>query len=182
MQQTLERLGEFLASCPPAIPPEAAAVIARVGPEDLVVETSSPLDPARLAAALARDAPQKPGFKPKGFWYAVGPDWLEFDLTSGSRPPRLGFVYRLRRGPEPVLKVSGPGDVEAMGRLGLLLRRDEFTLVDWAAVGAAYAGFELAWFDRAWAEDHGMTWAAMFDAPSGCAWRPGVVEIVGPLT
>lgn len=153
---------------------EDRRIMELVGDGDRVVETAAAFDVTRMDAELVGASAQRKSFKPKGFWYGIGPGWLEFTIGEGGS---IRNLYALRRGPVAVLRVEGPGDVAAMRAAGFMVQApgEDYDLVDWAAVAEKYGGFELAWYDRVWNERHGELWLSTYDAPSGCAWSRGVV-------
>lgn len=114
--------------------------------------------------------------KPRGLWYSVDEDWEQW-CSSEMRRWLVGQRYSVDVGDSNILRLTDALAVQAFDeRYG---RRDRSFIdcrrIDWAAVGAAYDGIEIAPYQ--WSLRMGIDWYYGWDCASGCIWRPRGVKL-----
>jgi hypothetical protein len=166
---------------------EVASLVQLVGSEDRVV-----LSPGEIGQVRIPD--QKLDKKPKGIWYACGPEWLQWMTGEGSSSmiDVYNYIYTISVGGRNVLNINGLDELKAFyDRYGqdvdimdLLrtrsiedLRNDPPELgpiIDWTKVARDYDGIEICPYiprsnDRPYFYDG-------WDIASGCIWAPRGVK------
>ena len=150
-----------------------------IGPDQKVALVNEPYDPTKLSGVT--QSTEQMAFKPRGYWYACGPDWIEFARNDmKSKYYENGYLYEFqfnysdinRPDPNKVLYISDAEDYGIFKEK--YLRPDTFP--DWHKIAQDFGGIELCPLPR----DNNF-WLRTWDVPSGCFWNPDVVKNISTL-
>ena len=130
------------------------------------------------------DLEQKPGPKPRGFWYDVGGEWLAWmkeEAKDWIQPVWFDVVIpsTLR-----MLVLRGASDLDEFTRRYAVKDDKGFGyfnefLIDWPRVAAEYDGIEIASY--VWSRRFDLLWYYGYDCACGCVWRRQSELILTPV-
>lgn len=126
-----------------------------------------PLDLARLRSEL-RSVPQQIAYKPRGFWFACGSDWIdwvrrqEIDRFDGD------YIYRISVDRSRIAHLLTEGDVRRFHRHFATITSDG-ALIDWRRVAFDYDGILICPYQPSLRNK--LEWYGGWDVASGCLWR-----------
>lgn len=115
-------------------------------------------------------------FKPRGYWYACGPEWIEFTRREmKSKYYENGYLYQFgfhytdinNPDSDKVLAIRNDADYQTFKEN--YLRADTFP--NWPKVAQDFGGIELCPLPS----DYNF-WLRSWDVDSGCFWNPAVME------
>ena len=150
-----------------------------IGPAQKVALVNEPYDASKLAGV--QQSSGQMAFKPRGYWYACGPDWIEFTRREmKSKYYENGYLYEFqfnysdinRPDPNKVLYISDAEDYGIFKEK--YLRPDTFP--DWRKIAQDFGGIELCPLPS----DYNF-WLRTWDVASGCFWNPDVVKNISTL-
>lgn len=140
-------------------------------PGDRVAATAGPLEYRTYAQDVSN--------KPKGLWYACGPQWIEFVAYNlRDRFTGINYLYRLDVDESRLLHVRSSRQAERLTReLGVPDPEEDpsdldYWRVDWRRVAERYAGFEACPYSRGGS----LQWYELLDVPSGVVWDPTAIR------
>jgi hypothetical protein len=145
-----------------------------VTPEQKVALVNEPYDASKLAGV--QQSSGQMAFKPRGYWYACGPDWIEFTRREMKEKYyengylyQFGFHYTDVNTPDPdkVLAIRNDADYQTFKEN--YLRTDTFP--NWPKIAQDFGGIELCPLPS----DYNF-WLRTWDVDSGCFWNPAVME------
>lgn len=134
------------------------------------------------AAALGSILPtlrQEPGPKPRGLWWAVGDDWIEWCRGERFRTDTLRRTFKLDIDDSKLLVIGREMSLDQFDRefhidtdwqirnreIGQTIRY----AINWPRVAALYSGIEIPVYS--WAHRHELMWYYGWDVASGCIWK-----------
>jgi len=158
-------------------------VLAAIAPTDRVMFTKHPLDADRL---FSERYAQRPNNKPKGVWYSLGTQWLDWNTGDSCGECKNGglaynLAYRLVLREDRIVRLATVQQIrEFTGSvLGKSRNPDEWRN-DWPAAALLASGIELCFFpdrDMMTTSDnyHIFSWVSACDCASGCIWSPDAI-------
>ena len=128
---------------------------------------------------------QKQAFKPTGFWYGFGDQWIYFVKESFSDEywNKVKYAFKVKIDPSKILSIRTRGELEDfMNKYD----RKETGKISWDLVANDYSGIEFPTytqkdFRNLWKSGTSYDkyeWLYTWDVNSGCIWRPdGILHI-----
>lgn len=148
----------------------------KIKPGDITTSLRTELSRERLEAEL-RAHEQPPSEKPKGLWFACGPDWLEFAWREEMIQRQL-FVYKLELQRRGLLRLETSeqmlGFTQTFGTFYDRGSGEPELLIDWSKVSVAYTGIMIC--PRQLSLRYSLDWYTPWDVASGCIWDSRAVR------
>jgi len=150
-----------------------------ITPEQKVALVNEPYDASKLAGV--QQSSGQMAFKPRGYWYACGPDWIEFTRREmKSKYYENGYLYQFQfhytdiNNPDTnkVLAIRNDADYQTFKEN--YLRTDTFP--NWPKIAQDFGGIELCPLPS----DYNF-WLRTWDVDSGCFWNPAVMASIRVL-
>lgn len=121
---------------------------------------------------------QSVGFKPTGFWYSCGTEWVDW-----AKAERFSistkYTYKIEVDYSQILRLVGPKDLEEFTEeygtdiLPDADPDDSFKYIDWPRVAQEYSGIEICPY--VYAKRLTLLWYYGWDVASGCIWDPSAI-------
>lgn len=118
-------------------------------------------------------------FKPNGFWYGFGMDWINWCKDNSRRPGNYIYKVELTR---PVKRLSSYEDIVMFTNVygydrHLKRLSPTFMDIDWEkfAKNGLEKGIEVTNFDQEASEAY--TWIHTWDVASGCVWDTNILRL-----
>ena len=150
-----------------------------INPGDRVALVNEPYDASKLSGVTQPTSQM--AFKPNGYWFACGPEWIEFTRREmKSKYYENGYLYEFEfnytdiNNPDPnhMLSIRNNNHYEIFKEK--YLRPDTFP--DWPKIAQDFGGIELCPLPS----DYNF-WLRTWDVPSGCFWNSDVVKTMRTL-
>ena len=121
--------------------------------------------------------PNRPGYKPKGFWYGFGTSWLDW-VRSEMPEWESENAFLVDIDDSKILKIRTSDELlafhEKYSKDMMPGYGEEF--IDWGKVAVDYPGIEIAPYLWDMRNDSRVPWYYTWDVPSGCIWGYGVIK------
>lgn len=113
-------------------------------------------------------------FKPNGFWYGFGSDWI--DWCRGEMPHWIGqYIYRVDIGNSNVLRIHTGHDLIQFNQKYGCKYHDIDGFIDWKKVSSQYDGIEINPYQTPFRYKY--SWYYSWDVSSGCIWNLDGVKL-----
>jgi len=102
-------------------------------------------------------------WKPKGLWYSIGTEWIEW--ISVEMPQwEDEYIYKIKTNDSEILTIGQENEKRFLEKYGL----NELFKVDWSKVAQEWSGIEVLVDPRSL--DNMSLWSS-WDVASGCIWN-----------
>ncbi len=121
---------------------------------------------------------QSTEFKPRGLWYSLGMEWIEFlrdEMPNGAK--NRTYLYEIQINPSKVLIIDTEEKFIEFNSI-YSIQNDEY--VDWKKVAQSYSGIEIAPYMWTFRMSH--MWYYGWDVASGCIWKKDGIENIKLIT
>jgi hypothetical protein len=109
----------------------------------------------------------QPGYKPCGFWYGFGSEWLDW-IDSEMPQWRGDYLYEVIVDSSNVLRISNAKEFKAFDRRFSVMLPTKS--IDWRAAAKEYAGIEITPYLSQFRMVNEHLWYYGWDIASGCIW------------
>ena len=120
---------------------------------------------------------EEPHFKPKGLWYAIGTEWI--DWVRDEMPHWEGnIIYKIEVNPSKMLFITNKNELASFSDTYKIINNESNVIryIDWKRVAEKYSGIEIAPYQSVARYD--ITWYYTWDVASGCIWKKdGIISI-----
>ena len=127
--------------------------------------------------------PQEIGFKPSGFWYGCGLEWLDF--AENEFPEAKGnYLYSVTLNPSAdILFIRNLAGLDAFHEKYIVPdpHSTHVVLVDWPRVAKEYDGIEICPYQWTRRLAKNFLWYYGWDVASGCVWNPRAIQGLEPI-
>jgi hypothetical protein len=155
-------------------------VYGQIGAPDRIIMSAEPTITPRNV-----DQPKRPAWKPRGLWYAIGTEWI--DWTRDNMPEwETDYAHRAHVDESKILRLGHDMTIQEFeSRFGAEHETIETapvcTAIHWWKVkaykGAKYAGIEVM---HPWGGIG--SWLRTWDVSSGCIWNPAAIKSIETIT
>lgn len=123
----------------------------------------------RTHIEIRSEPKQKSDFKPRGFWYACGDDWIRWCRGERFRTNELKNVFLLNLDFSNILLLDTVKKIEEFNR-----EYKDGYFIDWRKVSEQYNGIEICPYQ--WDLRLKLNWYYTWDVASGCIWDKQAVK------
>ncbi len=118
---------------------------------------------------------QRIGFKPSGFWYGFGNEWI--DWTRSEMPNWIGkYIYKVDIDKSNILEIKTHMDFMMFTRKYQSLKSGaEGQAIDWGVISKKYDGIEINPYQQE--ARYQYMWYYGWDVASGCIWNLNKVKL-----
>ncbi len=126
---------------------------------------------------------QKIGFKPRGLWYGIGTEWLDW-IRSEMPQWEKNNVFLVKLDDSKILKINNKLDLitfsEKYGNNGDgHFNYEKYLYIDWPKVAKDYQGIEIS--EYLYSARYDVMWYYGWDVASGCIWGNGVIKNINKI-
>lgn len=114
--------------------------------------------------------PIEPYHKPKGLWYAIGTEWI--DWVKNEMPHWEGdYLYKIEVNPSKILFIKNKEELLSFSSRYSVINQDSDLMgaIDWKSVAEKYSGIEISPYQ--FNLKYNITWYYTWDVASGCIWK-----------
>ena len=119
---------------------------------------------------------QKDEFKPSGFWYGFGSEWI--DWTRSEMPEWIGkYIYSIDIGNTNILQIKTHMELMQFNSeyKADVYMKDAGEAIDWKKVASKYDGIEINPYQ--YEARYQYTWYYGWDVANGCIWNLSRVKL-----
>ena len=152
---------------------------ANIKPDDRIIMAKKNILPARFPVSQHPADFDPPG-KPKGLWYAVGAEWI--DWCKDEMPHWIGDKFYKIEITDKVLRITNVDEFKWFcDKFGYFPEYYKHTSlanhyidIDWMKVAEEYPGIEIA--PHQYSLCHEYNWYYGWDVASGCVWDESAIK------
>jgi len=128
-----------------------------------------------------KDLIQGNGWKPKGFWYAFGTEWVDWvrsEMPEWEKP----HLFKIDIDTTNILQLNNESDVhEFMEKYCDDKIKKWNSEINWVKVSKDYSGFEIPDYREIYEYRDLYMWISSFDISSGCIWDLSLITNIKKL-
>lgn len=116
-------------------------------------------------------------FKPKGLWYAIGTEWI--DWVRSEMPHWEGdMIYKIELNPSKILYIRNRNELLSFSNQYSVINQDSDIMgsIDWKSVAEKYSGIEISPYQHDLR--YNITWYYTWDVASGCIWKEDGIKSI----
>jgi hypothetical protein len=151
-------------------------VISQINPTDRVHMTHD-----EKLTIQKKDLIQENGWKPKGFWYSFGTEWIDWvrtEMPEWEKP----HLFKIDVDTTNILQLNNKSDFhEFVEKYSVNQKSSWMNMVDWDKVSKNYGGFEIPDYGEIYSLRYEHMWLSSFDISSGCVWDLSLITNITKL-
>ena len=152
-------------------------VIKKISPSDKVHMSQDP----NLQFKNVDPQNQPDSFKPKGLWYSMGTEWIEFiETAAGMGDRKKDYIYNIDTNDSTILTLGKENEKMFLKKYGVKepTMGKHYYSIDWSSVATKWDGVEILINPREL--DNFWIWST-WDIASGCIWNINGIKSVRKL-
>jgi hypothetical protein len=151
-------------------------VISQINPTDRIHMTHD-----EKLTIQKKDLIQGDGWKPKGFWYSFGTEWVDWvrtEMPEWERP----HLFKIDVDTTNILQLNNQSDFnEFVKKYGINEKSSWMNMINWDKVSKDYGGFEIPDYGELYSLRYEYMWISSFDISSGCVWDLSLITNITKL-
>jgi hypothetical protein len=118
-------------------------------------------------------------FKPKGLWYAIGVEWVEW-VKSNMPEWEKDYIHEIKINENRMIIIRNYDELVAFEeKYGIEDQPRRYMVINWGKVATDYDGIEIAPYIFEARNKH--MWYYGWDIASGCIWANGAIQNIEKL-
>jgi hypothetical protein len=123
--------------------------------------------------------------KPKGLWYAIGMEWMDWcDLEGENDWLYNRYVHKITTDPQHILMIRSKKDfwmLKEKYKHSTPSYCGSYYEISWKRIAKDYAGIEISPYQWKYRLDVNFDWYYSWDVASGCIWNEKAIKKITPL-
>jgi len=127
-----------------------------------------------------KDLKQSNHWKPKGFWYSFGTEWVDWvrtEMPEWEKP----HLFKIDVDTSRILQLNSTSDIQEFTKKYGNNEEKWTGYIDWVKVSEEYGGVEMPDYSNLWSLRYEYMWLSTWDISSGCIWDLSLIKDIEKL-